>query len=82
MNHNLGDDMINDAAKKPIPGHIKKIFFLLVALALIAVIGMAAYKQQSVSREREEREKELALGPKVRVAKAVASATNRTAKFS
>lgn len=82
MNHNLGDDMINDAAKKPIPGHIKKIFFLLVAVALIAVIGMAAYKQQSVSKEREEREKELALGPKVRVAKAVASATNRTAKFS
>ncbi|RYZ60619.1 MAG: efflux RND transporter periplasmic adaptor subunit [Proteobacteria bacterium] len=35
-----------------------------------------------MSREREEREKELALGPKVRVAKAVASATNRTAKFS
>ncbi len=64
------------------PSSLKKGFAAFFVVAILAVIGGVVYQHHSVGKERQEREEELAKGPKVKVAKAVASPTQRDLKIA
>ncbi|RZA24149.1 MAG: efflux RND transporter periplasmic adaptor subunit [Proteobacteria bacterium] len=65
-----------------VPAGMKRAFIILFALAILLVAGGLIYKKQSLAKERDARETELALGPKVKVATAIAASNERSVSLS
>lgn len=69
-------------SKEPVPSGMKRLFLIGFVVALALVIGGAAWQNLSVAKERQEREAELAKGPKVKVAQVMRAPSERIIKIS